>query len=100
MLSAGIQGLIEALDQSQMGRTVKTSGFDGNVRFDAHREDRLIRELDVNLRTIGAIFVDVAAADYLTGEFFAFDHERLSRCNGSYESCKRANWDSPAPESS
>jgi hypothetical protein len=73
-VSAGIHGLVEILDQSQMGRTIQTSGFDGNVRFEAHREDRLIRKLDVNLRTIATVFVDAAGADYLTSEFFAFDH--------------------------
>ena len=73
-MSAGIHGLVEILDQSQMGRIIQTSGFNRNIRLEAHGEDRLIRKLDVNLRTIATVFVDAADADYLTGEFFAFDH--------------------------
>jgi hypothetical protein len=74
MLSARINRLVETLDQAQTSAIIGALGFNGNVRLEAHREDRLIRKLDVNLRTIATVFVDAAGADYLTSEFFAFDH--------------------------
>jgi hypothetical protein len=74
MLSAGIYRPVKILDQLQTAAIIQTLGFNGNIRLEAHGEDRLIRKFDVNLGTIATVFVDAAGADYLASEFFAFDH--------------------------
>ena len=52
--------------------------FNRNAGFQASGEGCVIRELDVDFRTIVAVLVDMTNADDFTGEFFALDHGFLT----------------------
>jgi len=49
-------------------------GFEGNLGLETNSKTRAISEVDLQFGSIAAIFEEIAEANDLPGEFFAFRH--------------------------